>query len=365
MSGVKLIDLKGTPRERGRQHGEALRTEIHQLYATLLDTISRKSALRLGERELFDFAGNHVPHSKQYAPDLHEELLGIAEGAGLSAGKILFLNCYEELGRLSLPEIAARLCGQPLPPGATPATACTAFAVLPEATRDGQVYIGQGYDMAPFYEPVVLRIEAGNEPKQLIFTFPGILAAAGMNAAGLALCENTLISHDQRFGVPNPVIVRKALQQTTMSDCVGAIIGCQRACGQNYLIGSTFATADIETSAGKHGFQYVQDGVYAHANHYETPELKRIECSGCIPDSYMRSGRMLDLLKAGTGKLDMAGLQRILCDHANFPASICRHEETPNGGSKTVSALVFQPADGVMAITRGNPCETAFQEVRI
>jgi isopenicillin-N N-acyltransferase-like protein len=278
-----------------------------------------EAALKLTETDLLAFTGKHGPHARQFAPDLYEEMEGIAEGAELAFDKVLFINCYDE-GRdsLTVPELAAKLTGQPLPPSVLPLRGCTSFAAFGEATVDGKVYVGQGYDVGTDYEPIILRIKAwGNEPEQLVFSHPGVLGPTGFNAAGLAITVTSLKPSDQRPGTPMPVVVRKALQQTILSDFIGAIIMAPRAAGQNYTIGAPYAAVNIETSATRYDFKYLQDGVFGHANHYEAPQLQHLDLwPNQAQSTLVRSGRMYQLLKAKFGKLDLEALKDVLRDSA-------------------------------------------------
>ncbi len=75
-----------------------------------------ESSLKLTETDILSFTGKHGPYARQFAPDLYEEMEGIAEGAGLAFEKVLFINCFDEVGSVISPELAAKLTGQPLPP---------------------------------------------------------------------------------------------------------------------------------------------------------------------------------------------------------------------------------------------------------
>jgi len=214
---------------------------------------------------------------------------------------------------------------------------------------------------------MVRRIGAwGDEPEQLIYSHAGVLGVSGVNAAGLAIVENTLRPSDQRPGAPYPVVVRKALQQTILSDFIGAIITAPRAHGQNYVIGASYAAINIETSATKYDLRYLQDSIFGHANHYESPQLQHLDLEPeMLPDTLVRSGRMHQLLKAKFRKLDLEALKEVMRDHANYPNSICRHEDNRGGVLSTLSALIYQPEDRLMLATYGTPCTTPFQEFSI
>ena len=366
MCALQTLALTGSPRDRGYQHGTALREGVHGFYKVWMEHSVKDSSLRLSETDLLAFGGKHGPYIKHYAPDLYEEMEGISEGAGIALEKVIFINCFDEgVESLMIPQLGAQLTGQPLPPSAAPMQGCTSFAAFGEGTTDGKVYIGQGYDVGDvYYEPVVLQIGPwGNEPKQLVYSHAGVLGVAGMNGAGIAIVENSLKPSDQQFGAPYPVVVRKALQQTTLSDFLQAIIVAPRACGQNYVMATPYCAADIETSAAKWEFKYLQDGIFGHANHYEFLEMKHLDVwPEWLPDSLVRSGRMHQLLKAKFGKLDRSSLEEIMRDHANYPNAICRHRDSRGGTYSTLSSIICKPEDGLMLVSDGTPCTSPFLE---
>lgn len=369
MGQLTTLSLTGSPRERGYQHGKELKDGVHRFYEAWMKRSENESSLKLTETDLLAFTRKHGPYVKQYAPEIYEEMEGIAEGAEIAFDKVLFINCFDEgVDSLRLPELAAQLTGQGLMPRVIPLQGCTSFAAFGEATVDGKVYIGQGYDVGTLYfEPVLFRIAAwGDEPEQLVYSHTGVIGVSGINAAALAIVENTLKPSDQRPGIPFPVLVRKALQQTILSDSLGAIIMAPRACGHNFIIGTPYAAVDIETSATKYDFKYLQDGIFGHANHYESPELKHLDLwRDWAPNTLVRSGRMHQVLKAKFGKLDLDAIKEIMSDHANYPNSICRHEDKRGGVYSTLSTLIYRPEDRLMLVTDGTPCVSPFQEFTI
>ena len=55
-------------------------------------------------------------------------------------------------------------------------------------------------------------------------------------------------------------------------------------------------------------------------------------------------------------------------NHTSYPRSICAHGtsgEPAESQSRTVAALVQVPADGVMHVTNGCPCEGGYHAVSL
>jgi isopenicillin-N N-acyltransferase like protein len=62
------------------------------------------------------------------------------------------------------------------------------------------------------------------------------------------------------------------------------------------------------------------------------------------------------------GRLDLAIFKQNLCDHANYPLSICRHNVEGESDSVTQSALIFIPEEKMMLASDGPPCEKGFDQ---
>jgi isopenicillin-N N-acyltransferase-like protein len=364
---LAIITLTGSPQERGYQHGKNLQDGIHRFYEAWTELLERESPFKLTKEVLLTFARKSEPFIKQYAPDIYEEMRGIADGAEIDFDKILFINCFDEGYGAIIPSKPATGMARP-PLLDTLLGGCTSFAAFGKATRDGKVYIGQNYDYSALNcEPIVFRIKAeGDEPEQLVYSHAGVVSVDGINSAGIAIVENTLVPSDQRLGVPYPVVVRKALQQTRLSDCTGAIITATRLSGHNYIIGTPYTAVDIETSATNYDFQYLENGIWGHANHYQSPALKHLDLlPELLPDTLVRSGRMAQLLNYKFGEIDLEIIKEIMSDHADYPVGICRHEDQNHPELGTLSTIIYRPEDRLMLVTHGNPCRSPFQEFTI
>lgn len=129
MSGPPLVDITGGPRERGRVHGRALASAVRDNVETYLARfaeggVERGAALAEGKR----WAGRIAAIAPEYAAEMD----GIAEGAGLDIAPVGLLNARWELSYTLFAEEAS--------------FGCTAFAALPERTRNGATIMGQNWD---------------------------------------------------------------------------------------------------------------------------------------------------------------------------------------------------------------------------
>ncbi|TJX00863.1 MAG: acyl-CoA--6-aminopenicillanic acid acyltransferase, partial [Mesorhizobium sp.] len=155
-----LVEIDGAPRARGMAYGEQARGRIGAsvaLYAGQLD--------RFGFRrdDVARFSQIFLPRLRRWAPDLVEEMEGIASGANLDLSSIVLVNARTEILQLARRE---KGISDDEPDG------CTGAVILPEATRNGRLIHGQNWDWkAECAETsVVLRIRRTDGPDLLTFT---------------------------------------------------------------------------------------------------------------------------------------------------------------------------------------------------
>ena len=352
---IPMVKLSGTPGERGFQHGQALAEAIERFYHRWIAE-NAAATPPVHERDVLAYAMSHLPESRAYAPDLVEEVDGIAAGAKLPFEKVWLLNCFDEADGYALYRRvnAGRLC--------------TTFVATGLSTKDGTTYMGQTWDAREWYEPVMLQIEPGHgEIGVLMFTHPGVVAGTGINAAGLAIVWNTLRCLDARNGVPCTFLIRKALQQTKLSDAMFATVSGVRAAGFNFIIGADFGAVNVEATATKERVRYVGRHL-GHANHYEEPELLQFEGHPAADPpgtTRIRAGRMNQLLDQAAGQIDLERCKQILSDHANYPASICRHKDLPKCDFFSRAVILYALGQGLMLVTAGPACENPWMEYRM
>src|ERR1700738_2288779 len=116
-----LIDLSGSPRERGRQHGKAAPDRIKRGIRMYSETLLKSG---VDWKELERRAEAMVPVIEKFDAAYVEEMRGIAEGSAEPFAGIVLMNARTEM------VVAARKrqIEQHFPDG------CTAALALPEAS---------------------------------------------------------------------------------------------------------------------------------------------------------------------------------------------------------------------------------------
>lgn len=292
-------------------------------------------------------SNTYLAYSQVVYPQYIEELQGIAEGAGVSF-EDLFLSMCEELW-----EPAAWRRG------------CTDMAARGRATVDGSTLIAHTNDLLPESEEnlVILKVQAGNEPTFLGISASGVGISAGFNAAGISLTGNQLDNNDIRAGVPRLLVVRAILAATRLGEAMDACLLPQRASSYNNVIADAHGEVySMEGSATQCEPIYIEHDILAHTNHYTHPSMAQFEADrNSIAGSVLRYNRAMRLLKENYGRLSPTVFQELLADHANYPASICKH------GTETITvfSIIVQLEQLRAQVGLGRPCETTYQEFKL
>jgi isopenicillin-N N-acyltransferase-like protein len=345
-----FVRVGGTHRDMGRQIGEACTVQVRRSVETahkLLD--DAYDDLQLTWDGAQTQARKYLPFAQERYPQYVEEMLGIAEGAGVSFDDVVVLNALEAVTGDALH-----------------LTKCTSMAVNEQRTADGHVLIAHNEDWLPEDEADVFLVHAtpNDEPPFIAMTYGGLLPNVGFNAHGIAQCCDSVYPTDSRIGIPRVVVSRAVLAARTLGDAIHCAISPHRAAGYNHLIAHESGELyNVEVSARRFAILYGLDGYIVHTNFYQDAQMQMIEYD---PDElvgtrvrYFRALRLLLGVQMHTVK----SLQAILRDHINYPNSICNHAEhdlDPLDREKTINAIVMDLNARALHIAWGNPCTHAY-----
>ena len=145
-----MLDLSGSPYERGVQHGSALKEQIGELLGDFLRDLERTHQVEAATfRDRFLAETDFVPAIERWTPGLLDEVRGIADGAGLAFEDVYLFQLADEIwsmGKWAMKE------------------KCTAAAV--SRRGDQPTMVAQNMDIPGFYQkyPTLLRIRHPNDP---------------------------------------------------------------------------------------------------------------------------------------------------------------------------------------------------------
>lgn len=366
-----LLDLTGAPHAAGHEHGRQAKALIASNLEIYFDRFQREA--RLSPDEVRERARRYLRVIEAAEPAYAEAMRGVADGSGLPLDDIAVLNARYELIYSQYSSLNQEKAVH------VPAGGCTAFAVTPDASADGHLWLGQNWDWFPQVRGLVLRVRRADGLTVAAFTEAGIVGGKiGMNSAGLGLVINGLLSNRDdwtRMRTPFHVRTWKVLHARVLSDAVQVITGEDRACSANFLLGQANGRAEVvDVEAAPHATCALapSDGLLAHANHFVDPAALQIwqPLAEEKTSTYQRAARMRQLLDAGrrAGTLHAQGLMAILRDHEGHPDSVCRHPNPALPEEERVESVVSVLEDLTarrMYVAAGTPCRSDFTEISL
>jgi isopenicillin-N N-acyltransferase like protein len=369
---LHVLVLDGSPRQRGRQHGEELRQMIGEHLDLFRENIRQDTGLDAQvyfDRFLADT--NFLPAIEKYAPDLLDEVRGIAEGSQRNFDEVFARQLSDEDPWYR----QVIKYGRPLP-----IEHCSSLGTCEKAT--GPNLIAQNMDSPGYYDgfQLLLKIrEQESDVESLIFTVAGKLSLAGMNDRGVGICCNSVPQLDFNLqGLPEDFIVRKVLQKENLTEVLNFMHSIPHASGQNYTLGDPADVVDLECSANNvvEFSPFPSMGRVYHTNHptvnEDTESWDRLMERGMREDpktveklmARTTTYRRLESVQKAVEKnipLDVRRAAEILSDHT---APVCLHHQLE--GSYTLGCLIME-LDALhprLTIAGGPPCSTPFQTYR-
>lgn len=323
-----ILDISGSPYERGLAHGQRARTQVAgsiRCYAAMFANAG------------FDWAAAQQRASQyrdtiaECGGGLIEEIEGIAEGSGFAVNEILALNARTEilpptnhsLDPADVAKAREHNAGLKL----FSIGECTSVAVKGSRCTDGHTRVAQNWDWVGFQRQnvVVLRVtrnptHGDSGPDYLTLTEAGMLAKIGINASGLGVGLNILRATNDRqhIGVPVHVFQRLALDCNSVAEVLALAQRLKFSGSSNAILGDASGqVASLEYSCN--GIYAVQpeNGVVTHTNHFAGPELAPYQTS--LADMFTTVPRLACAnanVKTWPAQIDNSHLQALLRDES-------------------------------------------------
>jgi len=362
MTSTQHVRVEGTSYQRGRQYGRQAAARVRlsvQAYQQAFAYYAgwdwpavRREALRF-----------EAPVG-EFRPAYLDELRGVADGAGLDLADVLAINVRTEV------MYSARARQAPMTRTRLPAE-CSAFAVVPAPGQDGPAIIGQNWDwlLHAAQTLVVLEVRQDDGPDFVTVVEAGLLAKTGMNAAGLGLVTNALVTDADAGepGLPYHVLLRAVLDCATVTEALEALQAGPRSSSANYLVAHASGSAlDIEAAPGDFTRLYPlfpEDGVLLHTNHFLADIHPTDLALWAMPSSQVR----LQRLRAARARTQ-ADYRALLIDHADHPHSVCTHPDPadhPCEQGTTVASVLMDLTARHIWLAAGNPCQAPYEQLDI
>ena len=356
-----VIEMSGSRHEMGAQYGRECRELIHDLVANFDRMLVPEEYLE----EAREVAAGALPHVRREAPELIEEVEGIAEGAGLPFEDVFRLSCSQEMNAWQgcMKQRAVTTVADE-----AAADECTTMA----AERDGSSLVAWNMDWWTRWQPymVLLHGRPDDGPDFYSFAMAGSVGRPGLSET-ISVSANYLPyraapeyeaggSEWAGAGIPYSFTARMLLAQETTADALALLERTKRMACLNYTIGDLGGDiCCVETMPDDLAVLRPEDGFITHANSYHAPEfdgMTRDELAEKDP----RAHRAWEVLSPRDKPLSLEDIYDAQRSH--FPdeeTGVCVHR----GGEKpmmTLLSFVGDVAEQTMWASMGSPCEHEF-----
>jgi isopenicillin-N N-acyltransferase like protein len=340
-----LIEPHARGLEFGRAHAAEIRANI-AIYHGMFET-------QAGGRFDTTSAGNDaLAATKAFAPDLYEEMLGMADGTGVDPALIGMLNARTEI--LALLKAATR--GE-----------CSAVIHVPRDSAAPTAVQTWDWYYALRHAWLVWEIPLADGSVTKTMTEYGIVGKTGMNTRGLGLLF-TILHHRNdggRIGVPVHVVARLVLD--TAPDIARA--------AQLVASADVSASSSINIVSYEHGVSQAMTvelhpggpgfvlpdmrGFLIHTNHFLAPGLAEFDTEPKnYPDTLLRH----NLLQRKMAALEEPSAESVLlamASHSGGTGAVCCHHDSRSPAAaqyETLSTVSLDLSKGEFHVHAGGPC---------
>jgi isopenicillin-N N-acyltransferase-like protein len=350
---LKPIECGGAPYEIGKQWGEGCRANLQRSLAMLYAGLEH-GPFRANKGRVWDAALTFLAAVRNFDPYGFEVLRGQAEGAGMVLEEALALQCTLEIAFNY-----GKIMGL-----------CTSFAAAGKATQGGKTILGQNVDWHPDSTLDLLRVHHDSGIREFVLCLSGS-PYYHLSSAGIGNCATITLGTlgDMKQQVPLTFYISRAMRQPRIGFALGILRRQARGLGYFHLADAAGSLTGIEAVADDINLILPVNDVLVHANHYETERFRAVDWTPqLIPDTCARAVCMRDRIMGVFGTITPEIMMGILADHEGHPNSICRHVDPampPELASTSRASFVMVPAEGLMYIAAGPPCEYGFAEYRL
>ena len=351
---IPVIKLKGSARQMGRQHGQMLARQIHELYAirlqNALDHAITHNNHKANEKDFLKISLDSLQMQMNFDREAYLEILGISEGAKLAKEKVFALQ--------GLTDFRDSLTWGQADEG------CTVLGFQKEKTIDSDTLSAQTWDLGHDNMPYVIGLvrEPSHGPNTASLTVCGGLNMAGLNEHGISCLTNNLKSIDAQVGTPYLSLMHKALNQRHHSKALQCILDATRAGAHFYLVGDAQGKSlGIEALPHNHRTIRYQDHFLVHTNHLLHPDLQEFEAYAPQSSTLARLKKAQDLCRRKQHSVH--SIKAILADRSKAENSINRQ----NGADhiSTNGAIIINNSKRQLHLCRSYPDLAEWQMIQL
>ncbi len=320
IQGLPVMFLTGTPEEMGRQQAELIGDVINPLLDTPRDVVARHGYAQVWPlvTAMSRILVNNAPE------EYRREIDAFIEAGKLNRDGIYVGNSLVELRRMG---------------------GCSAFVVLPERSRTGEVIFGRNFDFPPFGAPdtyhCVIVVQPEGKRGFVSIGYPGMIGViSGMNDAGLSIATlDVYESADgaplfDATGVPLAMTYRRILEECeTIAEAEALLKSVGRTTYMNLAVADRERGVVFEITPHSVGVREARGAALACTNHFQLEGLG-------VPQDCRRIDT-LNRLSRGKRLFGIAEMQAAL-------HSVHQRE-------MTLQTMIFEPKSGRLHVAMGGP----------
>jgi hypothetical protein len=301
VDGTRVLVLKGTPEEMGRQHGVLMKKNVHQLVDRILFGVGVGSSLEKGTWVLGEIETAQMRLTPFMDDRYLREMDSLATASGLPREEVRLANFFPELFH------------------------CSGFAVFGKATADGRLYHGRVLDymrgMGLEQSAVVMVLQPDRGNAWVNIGYAGFIGSVtAMNEKHIAIGEMGGRGQGDWDGKPMAELVREVMEKAnTLDEAVEIMRKGPRTCAYYYVISDAKSNRAV--------------GIAATADKFETiwPGQSHPLLPHGIPDAMLMSAgdryeELVRRVQASYGKLDAEGardlMKRPVCMQSNLHCAL-------------------------------------------
>lgn len=329
------------PYERGLEFGAVHAAQVAATvasYRVMFDGLAGQAV------PLDDLGARALAAVEGWAPDLAEEIRGIADGAGLPETEVAAINARTEI-------LATLL--------APPRGECSAVVVLGEPTVAGQTWDWVGA-MADNWLVWTIPHPSGRVVRTM--TEYGVVGKIGVNSERLGLLF-TFLSHERdgaTIGVPVHVVARRVLDEAYDLSSATSLLtspGVSASTSVTMVVPGSAITAELHPG-GPAWVLPDGDGILVHTNHFLDPAAAAgDQVPKEFPDTLLRHDALRRRLRAGEP------MRQAMTDHSGGSKSVCCHVPAsaalPEWEQRTLATIELHVEAGDLTVHAGGPCGSA------
>lgn len=332
------FEVTGSYYGLGQQFGTQLERD-----GVSLDSVSAEPVDRREER--LQFASEREPIIETHAPELLQELRGIADCTGVD------------------PQVVKSI---PLALNADPG--CSLVAISPDYTESDTPLFGRNHDFYPSFRDYSKLFHTA--PKDSLASvgcahnFVGRLD--GINESGLAIGFSGVPTEEYAPGFMWPLTVRTVLDTChTVSEAVSWLEALPHAQNVNFLVAdATGSIALVEASPNAVNTIRLDDGFARATNQFTSESMQRYQSAARGPADCRRFQSLGEWFRTRQTPIGLDDLQAVM---GESETGVCWRIDDHEGDDPrcTIWSWTMEVGSGIAHLARDSPAETAYEPITV